>query len=380
MDVTMSLTSEEFIIARRLMLASARIESRSQPAELPQDESNWKAIIPLIQSQGMLPLVSRYCSRYIPPSETAILSLHYAANMRRNLMMTGDLLGLLAQFEEGGVEVLPYKGPVLAEVAYGNLALREFADLDLLIRRESLTAALRLMVDLGYQPEPLVEISQLDLFSRYCNVIAFRHREKGLTVEIHWALSPGYLPFELTFDHLLRRAIVVSPGGRPVRTFSNEDLLLYLCFHGSKHGWERLAWIGDIGHLLYRHQDLDWDYLQWQVAEQNANRLVLIAVLLASAVTGNRASPLIDRICQPDEVASHLAASIVPNLPNPYPSLTQTARFLLQVRSTLTDKLHFVLRLLSTPSAADWFSSPRLQHLNYLLPVMRPFRLLARSL
>jgi hypothetical protein len=32
-----------------------------------------------------------------------------------------------------------------------------------------------------------------------------------------------------------------------------EDVLLFLCLHGFKHGWERVGWICDVTELLRVH-------------------------------------------------------------------------------------------------------------------------------
>ena len=56
------------------------------------------------------------------------------ANAHRALWLTLELLNIHRHLQTRGLEVLPYKGPVLAETLYGNVAMRQFSDLDLLIR------------------------------------------------------------------------------------------------------------------------------------------------------------------------------------------------------------------------------------------------------
>ena len=56
------------------------------------------------------------------------------ANAHRALWLTLELLNIHRHLQARGLEVLPYKGPVLAEALYGNVALRQFSDLDLLVR------------------------------------------------------------------------------------------------------------------------------------------------------------------------------------------------------------------------------------------------------
>jgi len=46
---------------------------------------------------------------------------------------------------------IPYKGPTLALAVYGNLALREFTDLDILVQTQNVRQAAELLKDRGYQ-------------------------------------------------------------------------------------------------------------------------------------------------------------------------------------------------------------------------------------
>jgi hypothetical protein len=47
-------------------------------------------------------------------------------NAHRALWLTVELLNIHKHRAARGIEVLPYKGPTLAESLYGNVALRSF--------------------------------------------------------------------------------------------------------------------------------------------------------------------------------------------------------------------------------------------------------------
>ena len=70
----------------------------------------------------------------------------------RNLGLTGELMRVLRLFAEHRVLALPFKGPTLAQFAYGDVALREFGDLDLLLQESDFPRARSLLVDQGYRP------------------------------------------------------------------------------------------------------------------------------------------------------------------------------------------------------------------------------------
>src|SRR5882672_6537117 len=52
---------------------------------------------------------------------------------RRNLALFDELARLIETLAASGIETIPFKGPVLAIQAYGDLGLRVFRDLDFLI-------------------------------------------------------------------------------------------------------------------------------------------------------------------------------------------------------------------------------------------------------
>jgi Uncharacterised nucleotidyltransferase len=75
---------------------------------------------------------------------------HFQVNALRNVFLAGTLLKLLRLLEAHGIAALPYKGPVLAALAYGNVAFRQFGDLDLLVRPQDADRAKALLWAQGY--------------------------------------------------------------------------------------------------------------------------------------------------------------------------------------------------------------------------------------
>src|SRR5262249_43541468 len=147
-------------------------------------------------------------------------------NLKKNLRMTGELVIVLRLLAERGIDVIPFKGPTLAALAYGDLGLREFTDLDMFIARLDIMKAQELLVARGYQPQFLLKESQATAFTETCNVMAFWHAEREISVELHWELSPKYLPFSPDPDWLRERMTPSHPGGQTVMTLSPEDLLV----------------------------------------------------------------------------------------------------------------------------------------------------------
>ena len=66
--------------------------------------------------------------------------------------MTRELTRISALLENNGVCVIPWKGPILAAAAYGDVALRQFGDLDILVREQDAMRAKDLLLASGYRP------------------------------------------------------------------------------------------------------------------------------------------------------------------------------------------------------------------------------------
>ena len=71
----------------------------------------------------------------VPENILKSLKLNFNRNVKNNLLMLGELIKLLNLFEKQGLNVIPYKGPILAIYAYKNLALRQFDDLDIFVNK-----------------------------------------------------------------------------------------------------------------------------------------------------------------------------------------------------------------------------------------------------
>ncbi len=144
-----------------LLLCCARISSDSSRAEqlraLLHKDLDWAVLRRIAHQHGVVPLVywrlSNTCPEAVPTAVLDRLRGDIHANSLRNLSLTRELLRLLNLFEAQGIFAIPYKGPALAAFAYGNLALRQFADLDILVRKHDVPRAKEVFISAGYRSE-----------------------------------------------------------------------------------------------------------------------------------------------------------------------------------------------------------------------------------
>ncbi|HEV8131774.1 MAG TPA: nucleotidyltransferase family protein, partial [Acidobacteriota bacterium] len=236
---------------------------RAEPIELLVAKGmDWEYLMSLARRHRMMPLLywhlSTICPESVPPLALRQLQDHFRTNSRRNLILVAELLELLSLFEDNGIPAIPYKGPVLASWVYGNVSLRQFCDLDILVPKSLALKARDLLISRGYQPNVHLSASHqtayLEAQCEFCQV----NIEKRVAVEVHWDIVPSHMAFPIDLQQLWQRLVPISFAGTTVRSFPPEDLLLILCVHGTKHRWERLDWICGVSELIRRHHEINW--------------------------------------------------------------------------------------------------------------------------
>ena len=76
---------------------------------------------------------------------------HFYANAGRNLFLAKELIKLLHLLESHEIPAIAYKGPMLAVSVYGNLAFRQFGDLDILVQERDYETARHLLMSQGFR-------------------------------------------------------------------------------------------------------------------------------------------------------------------------------------------------------------------------------------
>src|SRR5438445_800859 len=76
-----------------------------------------------------------------------------AENARRSLRLTRELVAVVRLGQSHGIPLVSLKGPILSLSVYGDIALRQFADLDVLVHRADVSRARELLLSCGYRPQ-----------------------------------------------------------------------------------------------------------------------------------------------------------------------------------------------------------------------------------
>jgi hypothetical protein len=341
-----------------LLLCCARTRMDAARREciktLLQEALDWPQLLQMAQMHGVTPLLYRSlrasCPEAVPKTIMDHLQRHFHVTALHNRFLSKELLKLLTLFATHGLLALPYKGPVLAATAYGDTALRQFGDLDLLIDKKDFQKAKELLIAQGYQSE--VASSEEANYVRAQYHLGFVRADDRVTIELHWEVAWRYWAYPVEFDRLWARAVSVSFEGGTIASLLPEDSLLVLCVHGGKHQWERLMWICDIAESVLAHQ-IDWRQLLQQAQTGGSKRTLLLGLFLAQDLLGTELPEEVRQNIQADPKIKVLARQVTDQLftgthnvheeeDENRPTFYRTA-FYLNVRERLWDKAQFFL-------------------------------------
>jgi hypothetical protein len=243
---------------------------------------DWEAVMRAAARHGVLPsvyraLVSGFAS-HLPLAVHDQMRREVHGHAVRNSFLAAEMLRLCRLLEEHGVRALALKGPALAAGVYRDLTLRQFTDLDLLVRQEDLNVAFEALAGDGFHTKAPVKKTFGKLPSGWEATLV---REGGLfELDLHWRLSPSYFPFTPEGDELWMRAVEVDIGPGRVFTLGPDDLMLFLCAHGAKHGWQSLSGVCDVAQVARAYQ-YDWEALAARANSLGCLRILLLGGLLA---------------------------------------------------------------------------------------------------
>jgi len=308
-----------------LVVQCSRTSIDRQAIEQCAKGVDWQAFVRVARWHGVSPLVSFNLERCdLEPVATPSLR-ELRGDFQRNSFDTArlsmELCGVIGLLSRCGIRSLPFKGPSLAASAYGDVWLRQFSDLDLMVRPDDVVAAKATLAEKGYRTSSEMSRQQEAVHVRR-SPFAYSFtlfREGGpMVVDLHWRVA------ELAHPAFPRRLcdpwsrVVKSPlNGAEIEVLGPEDTLLFLSGHAAKHGWSRLRWICDIAQVVRSQPELDWnDALSCaSLSGPIGERTLLIGVGLADRLFGSALPRDIQTLVTRDPIVRALVDEVIGELP-----------------------------------------------------------------
>ena len=343
----------------------------------------WKSLFELAERHGALPLLFTALSKIeeaVPAEQLRTLQQAYQTNLHKALFLSRELIRILDCLSAAGVEVMPYKGLALAEAVYGDIALRQAGDIDLLIRPQDLPRICDAVRDLGFRPNWTLNEAEQRAYVKSGYECAFDGTAGPNLLEVQWAIQPRFYAIDFDMNGLFRRAVTISVAGRATKTPSPEDLFLVLSAHAAKHVYGRLVWLCDIAKLM-NLPTLDWNWIGTQAKAMGIVRILQVTMLAAHQLLG-ASIPAAAKASLPEDAATaQLAAEIATHITSETTYNVESLayfRLMTRLREKRADRLRFLQRLIFTPGPGDWKAVRLPSPLFPLYRLVRLSRLAAR--
>ncbi len=355
------------------------IERAAKVRQLAAAKLDWDYVLAIAEEHGVIPLLywqlKHLSPATVPSSVWQKLSQAFDCNAYRNIALTAELARIERLFTNQNIPCLAFKGAVLAQLAYGNLALRQFVDLDLLIPESAVSQASEILKQEGYKPQfQLTQQQQQKYLTLRCEH-AFWQEEKQISVDLHWAILPQHFSFSPEDKLIWDNPQQVSFGKSKIATLSAENMLLFLCSHSAKHDWSHLCWLCDIAQVLQTNPNLDWELIAARTGKIGTRRMLNLSLYLVHTLLDVTLPAAIEKQISSDPKIISLAIQVQQGMFENYSSWIGSfpvAKIYLQTMESWRDWLWYWVDAIMTPTPLEWKILPLP---NWLFPLYYPLRL-----
>ena len=234
-----------------LLLAQTRA-AREANSDLVRDlaeQADLGRLAQVLEHRRVLPLLGTRLSSIVgrerlPEEFVAQVERSLARARAAGMAVQAHTQNVIAALAAQGLRALELKGPGLAERAHGDIGLRSSGDIDVLVHRSDLFAAVDLLRTMGYgAPRDPVDRQGLPMLH-----FSLRHATRP-TVEVHWRVHW----YEDRFSADLLSRAIPHDGGPFVAEPVDEAATLLLVY--ARDGFAGLRILSDMTGLWERHFD-----------------------------------------------------------------------------------------------------------------------------
>jgi hypothetical protein len=363
-------------------------EISERPKGLLSEKTDWYGLIRAAGQHRMLPLVyhslRNLAEGSIPKSILAAFESYYNENRKRNSALIEELVKAIELLKAHEIRAIPYKGPMLAIAAYGDVGGRQASDdLDILVHWHDFVRAKNVLLSHGFR-----EWMILDWKSHL-------HRPVDkLEIDLHHSFTPTWYGFSLDFDEIWDRRKSFVLSGTSLPCFCLEDLIIALCLDLAKDTAQRrfvpLLKLCDIAGLLKAECHVNWNGLLNYARQKGVlgpisfgirtvGSLFDISVpnnidanLVISPIDGKERLQIFAAFLQNNTVFSSKNSQFARSMREAFVIVSLHDRIRHKIRTVLRQ---IQLRRYLTPSSSDimYISLPRYLHFLYYL--VRPIRI-----
>ncbi len=351
--------------------------------ELLAEEIDWPYVLSVGGLHGILPLMNLHLGgrEIVPSAVRRDLQERSERVARSNLYLSAQLTLIAGALDRAGCPAVVLKGPAVGATLYPNLSLREFGDLDLLVRRTDLAGAIEVVRSLGFVPWRNAAGAQEEAMHQIEYSRTFTRPGDDLDLDMHWDVARSFFTGRVEAEALWTEATEFTLHGRKLRGLSPTALLLALCVHGAKHGpfpWPRMKWICDVAEFVRGAGDFDWNAAVRRSEELGCRRTMLLGLALSRPLLDHPLPEVIESELALESRVEELAGRIWAWLSQDTP-VSLSFRERVAIDMTLIDggaaRLSYAVRRVTTPTSRDWGTRRLPRHFAFLYTPLRLARL-----
>jgi hypothetical protein len=263
---------------------------------------NWTTLISEAGRHRIAPLL--YSKIKLAEAESMIptdilhkLRKKYMVNAYRNTVLFHQLSELVARLNHKNIPVILLKGAHLAEFIYKDIALRPMSDLDILVKEEHLSEAVKIAFSAGYQfffdndPKKNKTNKGYDygIMPDFKHFHALIHLETKCMLEIHCFISSESSPFEIPPSEIWQSAQSAVLNKNEIFLLSPEDLIIHLCLHAAyDHLFDfGLVALYDIAITIKHYgENINWNEIQRRSSQWRTTQCLLLSLYFAKKWMG----------------------------------------------------------------------------------------------
>jgi hypothetical protein len=259
---------------------------------------DWEMLVQTAIERGVMPLFYESLKKIADPElvpRSVMMQLKTLNRMNgiNNIAQTKELLKILELLESEGIEAIAFKGPILAASAYGNVALRQFSDLDIFVRLQDFWRTKAVLIEQGYQSAYSKE-NEIKHFKDHLQIpLSYRdpettmfnqrfqpsllHSNPERSIDLHWGIPPRRILNPDRFKRQWENISQIDLMGKQIKSLSPELTLVIQSLNVAKESYLDIPFkqVCDLAQVIQTYPNLNW-YLAWEIASELCTQKLFI--------------------------------------------------------------------------------------------------------
>ncbi|MDP2895259.1 MAG: nucleotidyltransferase family protein [bacterium] len=343
---------------------------------------DWDGVWDSSVRHRIFPLVFRHLERFepglVPPRIMRLFYILSVANSKKSDMLAKELARIVKTFGKAGIPVVPFKGPLLGNLVWGDHRLWSGVDLDLLVRYPDMRRAYDLLHEEGYRPiygSDDVRRPKRFFLGRGKPMTATLAKEDAnitMYVDLHESLFPwsvGRRGLDEQVWEDVRPGDIFGASGFVLPRLWN---VILLSLHAAKHLFVLLRWAAEL-HQLWDDAKTDQSMILEKSEQLGLTKTVLLSVAVCERLLGDGSE-----VTSSPHVDNALVTRLSRNVFRQSLSPISTALLQLRLPGSIIGKVNRLATSLFLPTIIEKDLLPLPQPFHFLYYGIRPIRLVLK--